>query len=328
MPTYLADRAAAGRAAPAGDVRPADVSVGADLATASSPAALHLELAAFEMSVSYLRGYAPLPGLTLARPDVRHDEPRSVVVSRTAYEQQVIGLDFSTALGEVATLRGEAAYRRPFDYQNRPYAARPDLQYALGADHNFGSFSVIAQYLGRYVFDWQKEPGPTMRDTGDLDGILSRSDRGDGLPADVRHRGGQRASSPRSNQILFSQTAQGAAHRHAALRVAAGARDAVDVVALPLQLHHAGMAGDAAHRLARTDAMTAYIGAQVFAGPTDTLFGLIDQTAQRRLRRAAVHLLRRKPMTKHRFAVLALALLSPAAAGADATPSPRESWRR
>ena len=27
-----------------------------------------------------------------------------------------------------------------------------------------------------------------------------------------------------------------------------------------------------------TDAMTAYIGAQVFAGPNDTLFGLIDQT--------------------------------------------------
>ena len=26
-----------------------------------------------------------------------------------------------------------------------------------------------------------------------------------------------------------------------------------------------------------TDAMTAFIGAQVFAGPNDTLFGLIDQ---------------------------------------------------
>ena len=26
-----------------------------------------------------------------------------------------------------------------------------------------------------------------------------------------------------------------------------------------------------------SDAMTAYVGAQVFAGPTDTLFGLIDQ---------------------------------------------------
>ena len=36
-------------------------------------------------------------------------------VSRTAYDQQVIGFDFSTALGDVLTLRGEAAYRRPYD---------------------------------------------------------------------------------------------------------------------------------------------------------------------------------------------------------------------
>ena len=95
------------------------------------------------------------------RPEIHPRPTRPCFVSRTAYEQQVIGLDFSTALGEVATIRGEAAYRRPFDYQNRPYAARPDLQYVLGADHNFGSFNVIAQYLGRYVFDWQKEPGTT-----------------------------------------------------------------------------------------------------------------------------------------------------------------------
>jgi hypothetical protein len=27
-----------------------------------------------------------------------------------------------------------------------------------------------------------------------------------------------------------------------------------------------------------TDAMTAYLGAQIFKGPNDTLFGLIDQT--------------------------------------------------
>ena len=54
------------------------------------------------------------------RPDGSPRPTRPVFVSRTAYEQQVIGFDFSTALGEVATIRGEAAYRRPFDYQNRP----------------------------------------------------------------------------------------------------------------------------------------------------------------------------------------------------------------
>ena len=40
--------------------------------------------------------------------------PPSVLVSRTAYDQQVFGFDFSTSLGELATLRGEAAYRRPY----------------------------------------------------------------------------------------------------------------------------------------------------------------------------------------------------------------------
>ena len=32
---------------------------------------IHLELPAFETSISYLRGYAPLPGLTLTRPAVQ-----------------------------------------------------------------------------------------------------------------------------------------------------------------------------------------------------------------------------------------------------------------
>ena len=59
----------------------------------------------------------------------------------------------------MVTIRGEAAYRRPFDYQTRPYAARPDVQYVLGVDRNFGSLSVIAQYMGRYVFDWQQGAG-------------------------------------------------------------------------------------------------------------------------------------------------------------------------
>jgi hypothetical protein len=94
-------------------------------------------------SATFTLASGTLPtGLTLSTVTFDMVNP-GVTVSRTAYDQQVIGLDFSTALGDVATIRGEAAYRRPFDYQNRPYAARPDLQYALGADHNFGSFSVI-----------------------------------------------------------------------------------------------------------------------------------------------------------------------------------------
>jgi hypothetical protein len=102
------------------------------------------------MSFSYLNGYALLPGLTLTTLLIQPDDPALgqrplIVLSRTAYRQQVVGFDFSTAVGTLLALRGEAAYRSPYDYQNRSYAPHPDLQYVLGADHTFGSVSVIVQ---------------------------------------------------------------------------------------------------------------------------------------------------------------------------------------
>ena len=234
----------------------------------------HLELASFEMSVSYLRGYAPLPGLTLSDLRFSVTDP-AVFVSRTAYDQQVIGLDFSTALGEVATIRGEAAYRRPFDYQNRPYAARPYLQYALGADHNFGSFNVIAQYLGRYVFDWQKEPG-TNRANTELEGILIQPMREMDLRDSVTEALNDELA--QVNQILFSQTAK--VQHIATLRFEwLLAHETLSLSSLCL-LNFTTQEWLITPRIGwrATDAITAYIGAQVFAGPPDTLFGLIDQT--------------------------------------------------
>ncbi len=121
---------------------------------------LHLELSAIEMSASFVHGYAPLPGLT-PQSYTYGVTPPSVLISRTAYEQNVAGFDFSTAIGDLLGVRGEIAYRRPVAYQTKYYAARPDLQYVLGLDHTFGDVSVIVQYLGRYIFDWRRETGPT-----------------------------------------------------------------------------------------------------------------------------------------------------------------------
>ena len=245
----------------------------------------HLELAAFDMSVSYLRGFAPLPGLSLSTVTFDTTNP-GIGVSRTAYKQQVVGFDFSTALGDVATLRGEAAYRRPVGYQTAPddpalsnpnpvQIARPDLQYVVGADHNFGSFNVIAQYLGRYVFNWQKEPG-TTRDPGELDGLLRQPGRQmdfmdlvvDEVNAELRQ----------INQILFNQTAK--VQHVATLRLEwLGLHETLSISSLAMvnfTTHEWLITPRIGWKM--TDTMTAYVGAQVFAGPDDTLFGLIDQT--------------------------------------------------
>jgi Protein of unknown function (DUF1302) len=234
---------------------------------------IHLELPAFETSISYLRGYAPLPGLTLTGLRFSMTDP-AVFVSRTAYNQQVLGFDFSTALGDVLTLRGEAAYRRPFDWQNRPYAARPDVQYALGADHTFGSVSIIVQYLGRYVFNWQKEPG-TNRDPGELAGILANPDNQAGFTDLVTTE--VSAELAQINQILFSQTAR--VQHIATLRFEwLALHEALSISSLCLY-NFTTQEWLITPRIGwkLTDAMTAFIGAQVFAGPNDTLFGLIDQ---------------------------------------------------
>ena len=233
----------------------------------------HLELASFDMSVSYLKGYAPLPGLTLSSLTFSAAAP-AVIVSRTAYEQQVIGADFSTALGEVATIRGEAAYRRPYDYQTKPEAARPDLQDALGADHNFGSFSVIAQYLGRYVFDWEKETG-TNRGTDELRNILMTQSSVDYLDLVTNEVNAELAQ---INQILFSQTAR--VQHIATLRFDwLLAHETLSLSSLALY-NFTTQEWLVTPRIGWriTDAMIAYLGAQVFAGPNDTLFGFIDQT--------------------------------------------------
>jgi hypothetical protein len=69
---------------------------------------------------------------------------------------QVLGADFSTTLGSFG-LRGEIAWRQPIDdYTNaiNVHIPNPDVQYVLGVDRSIGDFSIIVQYIGRYVLDF------------------------------------------------------------------------------------------------------------------------------------------------------------------------------
>ena len=234
---------------------------------------LHLELASVEMSVSYLNGYAPLPGLTLTNLTFDLVNP-SVLVARTAYKHQVVGFDFSTALGDILAIRGEAAYRRPYEYQNRIYVPRPDLQYVLGADHTFGSVSVIAQYLGRYAFDWKKENGPLM----ELDPSVLKMTQADGESYRKSYTETINSQLAKTNQMLFSQTEK--VQHLGTVRVEwLTAHDTLSVSALGMfnfTTREWLAAPKVGYRL--SDALTLYVGAEILTGPRGTLFGVVDQT--------------------------------------------------
>ncbi len=252
-----------------------------DLKNGTEGARLHLELPSVDMSISYVHGYAPLPGLSITQlngmdqitltADTNNNPnlmmPPSILISRTAYEQQVLGGDFSTTLGEFGTLRGEVAYRRPYDWSAPDgHVAYPDLQYVFGADHTFGSLSIIVQYMGRYVFDWQKQNASTdvsRLPTEPMTNINAVTDTVNAILA-------------KDNQILFSQTAK-VQHLGTVRFEWLGLHETLSISSLCLlnfTTHEWLLTPRIGYRL--SDAITTYLGAQVFHGPPDTLFGIID----------------------------------------------------
>lgn len=235
---------------------------------------LHLELPAFETSVSYLYGHAPLPGFELVN-FTGGENTAFVGARRTAYQHHVVGFDFSTVFGDAFALRGEAAYRRPTgDWEGRYYAPRPDVQYVLGVDRTFGSVNVIAQYMGRFVFDWElQEPEEELT----FQALVAQGDPITGTTRETVEAG-LIAQFARTNQILFSQRAE--VQHMATLRIEwLLAHDTLSLSALGMMNFTTEewlLFPKVAYKV--SDALSATIGGEVFVGPDRTLFGLIDET--------------------------------------------------
>lgn len=111
---------------------------------------LHMERSAFDGSLSYFNGYNPKPGLCAEQ----HGDAVNIVP--TAYRMHVAGADFSTVRGAYG-IRGEIAYRHSHkDHKDAVHIPNPDLFYIFGVDRTYGDFSLILQYMGRYVWDFER----------------------------------------------------------------------------------------------------------------------------------------------------------------------------
>lgn len=101
-------------------------------------------------SISYSSGYIPIPGLSASVSE------NTVRISPAAYRAQAVGADFSTTIGRYG-LRGELAYKKTNKEETRWQSVpRSEIEYVMGVDREFSHFSLIAQYIGKYVFDLTK----------------------------------------------------------------------------------------------------------------------------------------------------------------------------
>ena len=108
----------------------------------------------FDGSVSWFRGYDPMPGIERGTLPVMPTEDITINMYARAFRQQTLGLDFSSGMGSFG-VRGEAALRIPdSEYDGEIFAPGPDLRYVLGIDRTMGDFSFVVMYAGQYVFDF------------------------------------------------------------------------------------------------------------------------------------------------------------------------------
>jgi hypothetical protein len=236
---------------------------------------IHLELPSFEASASYLYGYALLPGLALQSWDYGLDA--GVVIERRPYKHQVIGLDFSTAISDLFALRGEAAYRIPDD-EEAYRTPRPEFNYVLGIDKTFGNLSVIAQYVGKYVEDWQAAAGnepplDVQTRLGGLDDAQFMDDPA--LFGDIESE--ITTELAHNNQILFQQTKE--IQHTASLRLEwLTLHDTLSISALGaynFSTEEWIVYPKITYQF--SDGMSGSVGAEIYNGPEDTLLDYLDQ---------------------------------------------------
>jgi len=203
------------------------------------------EAAALDGSLSYFRGYHKSAGLEgYILPGGRWS------LAQRAHTTQVWGADFSTTMGAWG-VRGEFALTLPEDKENSQFFIPEDqIEYTVGVDHEWGNFSLIVQYIGKYVMGYENHMPAT----------------GSKLEAMLYHK----------NNLLFGQTDEWL-HSASVRPAAKMLHENLEVEMLTLynftteEIFLKPMAD-----YALTDNIALIAGAQLYIGPDDSLFGLLE----------------------------------------------------
>ena len=130
------------------------------LANSSYALKLFYEGADWDGSLSYFNGLETNAGFALGGIDFTNVYLPQITFETRPYRKQVIGGDFSTALG-LYGLRTEMAYSQPeAGYQEKSWVANPALDLVLGIDRSFANLHIIAEYSVKHVTDFRSLETP------------------------------------------------------------------------------------------------------------------------------------------------------------------------
>jgi hypothetical protein len=115
---------------------------------------LDLIFPGIEGSVSWFRGYDPLPAL---KPGLLPAPPFTdfrLELLQVPFQQQTFGADFATVLMGTG-VRGEIAFKIPHQGDSTDtMLPKTDLSWVISIDRELGPVRLIVGYMGKYVYDF------------------------------------------------------------------------------------------------------------------------------------------------------------------------------
>lgn len=125
-------------------------------------ASVDFEYPAFGGSLSWFSGYDPFHGFDVKSIDWSTGSPVITNIP-VAYQKTGWGIDFAVPAGNLI-IRGEGAYNITENQADKMYIPETDLAYVLGLETNIADFTVIAQYIGKYMPDFEALALPVLTD--------------------------------------------------------------------------------------------------------------------------------------------------------------------
>ncbi len=123
---------------------------------------LNFDLPAIGFSLSYFDGYDPFHGYDVQNIDWSTGVPVITNVS-VPYRKSTYGLDFSIPAGNFI-FRGEGAFNLTENPDDKMYIPASDVSYVAGIETQISGFSVIGQYIGKYIPDFTELSVPVLTD--------------------------------------------------------------------------------------------------------------------------------------------------------------------
>lgn len=125
----------------------------------SYSARVNTALSGIDFSLMFFHGYDPYYAFNIK--NIEMIPAIQIIYQPAFYKKTATGIDFSIPV-KSWLISGEMAYNHTKNYKDNIFTPNPNIHYVIGLEKDIAGVKVIAEYIGRYVFDFERLKSPSI----------------------------------------------------------------------------------------------------------------------------------------------------------------------